>query len=109
MHFPDYKEVDEPLLCLLYFHGGADYAVRPSETYEPLAQHFGVTQEDQKRPRPDGYSGSQWKNHVQWARQRLINHGLLDGSTRGIWRLSPAGINLASRVASAYKALRLSN
>lgn len=109
MDFPDYQEMDEPLLCFIYFHGGPDYAVRPRDTYEPLAEFFGLTQEDKRSPRPDGYSGVHWKNHAQWARQRLINHGFLDGSTRGIWRLLPAGVNLASRVAAGYAALRLSN
>jgi restriction endonuclease Mrr len=104
MHFPDFQEMDEPLLCLMYFNGGS---VRPRDTYDPLAEFFGLTSKDRMRPRPDGYTGSHWKNRVQWARQRLINHGFLDGSTRGIWRLSPAGMNRASRVASGYASLRL--
>ena len=109
MSFPDYREMDEPLLCFIYLNGGADYAVRPSSTYEPLAEFFGLTREDRIRPRPDGYPGAHWQNRVQWERQRLINQGFLDGSTRGVWRLSPDGINRASRLASPYGALRRSN
>ncbi|WP_425156200.1 winged helix-turn-helix domain-containing protein [Candidatus Binatus sp.] len=101
--------MDEPLLCFIYYNGGSNYSVRPSETYEPLAGFFMLSEEDKRRPRPDGYTGVHWKNYVQWARQRLINHGFLDGSTRGIWRLSPAGVNLASNVAARYTALRLSD
>ena len=50
--------------------------------------------------------GSQWHNRMQWARQRLINHGLLDGSERGFWRLTPEGLERAGRVANKYANLK---
>ncbi|WP_425156069.1 winged helix-turn-helix domain-containing protein [Candidatus Binatus sp.] len=90
--------MDEPLLCFIYLNGGSGFAVRSRTVYEPLAELFGLTQADQKRSRPDGHAGVHWHNRVQWERQRLINKGLLDGSTRGVWRLSPAGIDRASLV-----------
>lgn len=38
-------------------------------------------------------SGSErFLNQVQWARQYLVFDGLLDGSKRGIWTLTPRGI-----------------
>jgi hypothetical protein len=108
MRFPDYQEMDEPLLCFIYLNGGSGYAIRPGFTYEPLAEFFGLTREDRRRPRSDGFPGVQWQNRLQWERQRLINQGFVDGSTPGIWRLSPAGVNRASRLVSRYRALRLS-
>jgi restriction system protein len=34
---------------------------------------------------------SRWRNSVQWARQRLITRGELDGSVRGIWKITDKG------------------
>src|SRR5512147_1664449 len=38
---------------------------------------------------PSGYI--RWEHHVQWARQRLINLGLMDAPRRGVWRLTEGG------------------
>ena len=106
MAMPEYEDMEEPLLCYIFFNGGKGYSVRPADTYDPLADFFGLSRDERIRPRPDGYSGSQWQNRVQWTRQRLINHGDLDGSIRGVWRLSPQGVQRATRVSSRYSALR---
>ena len=105
MDFPEYEDMEEPLLCYIYFNGGEEYEVRPADTYDPLADYFGLSQAERNRPRPDGHSGSHWQNRVQWTRQRLINHGYLDGSTRGIWRLNAQGRQRAERVAHRYEIL----
>ena len=34
---------------------------------------------------------SRWRNSVQWTRQRLIMKGELDGSVRGIWKITDKG------------------
>ena len=36
-------------------------------------------------------STRKWANLVQWVRQRLVDLGQIDGSQRGIWRITPAG------------------
>ena len=36
-------------------------------------------------------STRRWWNLVQWVRQRLVDKGEVDGSMRGIWRITPAG------------------
>src|SRR5436305_803760 len=37
-------------------------------------------------------SGSpRWDNYIRWARQALVNAGLMDGSRRGLWAISDAG------------------
>ncbi|HVA81063.1 MAG TPA: winged helix-turn-helix domain-containing protein [Candidatus Binataceae bacterium] len=106
MHFPDYEEMDEPLLCFILLNGGPDHAVQPNVVYEPLADFFGLTKEDKIKARADGYAGRQWHNRVQWARQRLVNQGYLVGSLRNVWRLSAAGVKRASLVADKYAALK---
>jgi restriction system protein len=32
-----------------------------------------------------------WWNLVQWVRQKLVERGEIDGSTRGVWRITDAG------------------
>ncbi|MEP6820843.1 MAG: winged helix-turn-helix domain-containing protein [Chthoniobacterales bacterium] len=55
-------------------------------------------------------SGSErFLNQVQWARQYLVFEGLLDGSKRGIWTLTPRGMktHLADDDAKAIFAKRV--
>ena len=105
MGFPEYDDMEGPLLCYIYFNGGSSYSASPSETYKPLADFFGLSKEERNRPRPDGYSGTQWQNRVQWTRQRLINRDDLDGSIRNVWRLTPQGVRRARRIADRYESL----
>ena len=106
MPFPNYEDMDEPLLCFILLNGGHDHKVATNSTYEPLADFFGLAREERVRQRYDGRGGSQWHNRIQWARQRLINHGLLDGSERGFWKLTPEGLERAKRVANRYASLK---
>lgn len=106
MPFPRYEDMDDPLLCFILLNGGQDHGVSAHSTYEPLADFFRLTNPERKEPRPDGYSEARWHNRVQWARQRLINHGYLDGSQHGIWRLTAAGLQRAERVVSKYENLK---
>ena len=94
--FPDYEEIADALLALLMAWGGSNGELRPDECYEPLGEYFGLTKEQRTSPRPDGRGGSAWENTIQWARQRLINHAMLDGSTRGVWRITALGRVYAS-------------
>jgi restriction system protein len=36
-------------------------------------------------------STRKWANLVQWVRQRLVDAGEIDGSTRGVWKITHAG------------------
>lgn len=108
MPIPEYEELADALLAFVYLNGGDEYEVRAGSTYEPLAEFFALSQVERSRPRPDGYSGSDWHNKVQWTRQRLINHGLLYGPQhgfwrRGVWRLTRAGISRASLIAHKHR------
>src|SRR5207248_9672407 len=40
---------------------------------------------------PSNPSIFRWHNLVQWSRQKLVEKGDLDGSTRGIWKLTARG------------------
>ena len=106
MPFPEYEDMDDPLLCFILLNGGRDHEVSAGSTYEPLADFFRLTKHERNDPRPDGRSEPEWHNRVQWARQRPINHGYLDGSRDGFWRLTAAGLQRAERVVSKYETLK---
>ena len=107
MPFPDYESLADALLCFIYLNGGSRYEVRADSTYEPLADHFSLSQEERTRPRPDGYPGRDWHNHVQWARRRLINNGLAEEKRiRGLWELSAQGALRARSSVNKYEDLR---
>lgn len=98
MAFPEYKELEEPLLCYIYRRGGANCQVRTEDAYEALADHFGLTDAERGVPRPGEPGEPQWNNMVRWARRKLKDAGYLDpGSPRGVWRLSSSGIARAKR------------
>lgn len=104
MLYPDYEKMEEPLLCYIYLNGGQYFKVLANSTYKPLGDFFGLSPEDQKRPRNDGYSGSGWEIRVQWTRQKLINQGYIGKSIeRGIWTLTKKGVERAQKVTHKYK------
>jgi restriction endonuclease Mrr len=106
MPFPEYEDMDDSLLCFILLNGGDAHKVTANSTYEPLADFFGLTRDERVRQRRDGRGGSQWHNRVQWDRQRLINHGYLDGKERGFWKLTPEGFQRASSIVSKYTSLK---
>jgi len=96
--FPEHEEIVDPLLCFILLNGGHQYEIRAAEVYEPLAVFFGLTKTERTQSRKDGRSGRQWDNQVQWARQRLINRGLVESGGHGVWRLTGAGVRRAMQV-----------
>lgn len=46
---------------------------------------------------------SRWRNSVQWTRQRLLLKGELDGSVRGVWRITDKGKARVEREWSSWK------
>jgi 5-methylcytosine-specific restriction protein B len=88
MPFPARRELEVSLLHLLDRLGGE---AEPKALYDPLAQMFPqLTAEDLADVR-GADQRNRWINDVQWVRQRLVDRGELDGSVRGIWRLTAAG------------------
>jgi len=96
--FPDYEALEEPLLRFIYENGGENHEVHSSETYRPLADHFGLSAAERAKPRGDGRDEPLWNNMVQWARRKLKDRGYLARSAHGTWRLSDAGILAAQKI-----------
>jgi restriction system protein len=87
MAFPTQTELEIPLLQLLDSLGGEAI---PRNIYDRLAQQFpGITESDLQLRMDAG--AVKWWNHVQWARQKLVQYGEIDGSVRGVWRITDKG------------------
>lgn len=106
MTFPAYEDIEEPLLCYIFFHGGHEYQVHARDTYRPLADFFGMSPAQRGEALSDGTGRSRWNNMVQWARRKLNDRGYLADSPRGSWRLSESGISAASRLQHKYSKLK---
>ncbi len=89
MSFPKQSEIELPLLKLLHQLGGK---AEPKELYPKLRENFPQLTEDDVTARlPSSPSTFRWHNLVQWSRQKLVDKGELDGSTRGVWKLTRRG------------------
>src|SRR5438552_11506313 len=89
MSFPKKSEIELPLLKTLQDLGGK---AEPKELYPKLATIFPqLTQEDLAARLPSSPSTFRWHNLVQWSRQKLVEKGEIDGSTRGVWKLTARG------------------
>jgi restriction system protein len=59
---------------------------------------------------PSSPSTFRWHNLVQWSRQKLVEKGEIDGSTRGVWKLTPRGRARATgSEANSYEELLLAH
>ena len=105
MPFPEYQDIEDPLLCEIYSSGGS---VRARDTYKPLADYFSLTPAERRMTRDevhhDGKDEPHWNNMVQWARRKLKERGYLAHAGFGIWQLSEEGVRAAERVCKAKKA-----
>lgn len=91
MPYPKYKEIETPLLLLIHKSGGE---LTANASYEPLAIHFNLHQEEKDQLLNDGTNRPSWHIRVQWARNTLVKQGYLykeSESKRGLWKLTPAG------------------
>ena len=89
MSFPKQSEIELPLLKALYELGGK---AEPKEIYPRVAKVFPqLTPEDLAARTPSSPSIFRWHNLVQWTRQKLIEKEQIDGSTRGVWKLTARG------------------
>lgn len=95
---PPYPDVEKELLLLLFRSGGSKFSRKADEVYSPLADVFGLTQEQRTRLHPDREE-SAWNNRVQWARRKLVDSGLIFRGPRGVWRLTEIGRRQAEAIA----------
>jgi restriction system protein len=93
--FPKQIDVELPLLKALADLGGE---APPREIYRLVASQFPTLTLEEQEERLESYpSTKKWNNLVQWARQRLVDLGEIDGSERGIWRMTATGRERLSR------------
>ena len=89
MPFPQQKDIEVPLLKALVQLGGE---AKPRDVYPLVASFFPELTSEEQEERLENYPYvRKWSNLVQWVRQRLVDQEQIDGSTRGIWRITPAG------------------
>lgn len=89
MSYPKQSEVELPLLKLLHELGGK---TAPKQIYPRLTTNFPqLTEEELKARMVSSPATFRWHNLVQWTRQKLIENGDVDGSTRGVWKLTAKG------------------
>jgi restriction system protein len=89
MAFPKQFEIELPLLQTIQELGGSG---KPKEIYPHVSKRFPqLTEEDLIAKLPSSPSTFKWHNLVQWCRQGLIDKGELDGTTRGVWKLTQKG------------------
>lgn len=79
-----------PIIKALRELGGSG---TPSEVVEYVVRDLGISEEEQKKVHKK--TGEPIvKNDIHWARNILRGGGLIDGSTRGVWRLTPKGFTI---------------
>ena len=89
MAFPRQVEIEIPLLQALVELGGEG---RPRDVYPLVAKRFPQLTPEEEEERLENYpSTRKWSNLVQWIRQRLVDLGQIDGSQRGIWKITDSG------------------
>jgi len=87
--FPKQAEIEVPLLQVLVELGGEG---RPRDIYPLVAKRFPQLTPEEQEERLENYpSTRKWSNLVQWIRQRLVDLGQVDGSQRGIWKITAVG------------------
>jgi len=97
---PKQREIEIPLLEVLVEIGGEG---EPREIYPLVTGKFPDLREDDLAERlPSG--GNKWTNRIQWVRQRLVQQGEIDGSTRGVWRITDEGRDRISEAGDARPA-----
>ena len=111
MSYPTSDQIRDALHSLIYFRGRSDFRIESSDAYQPLADHFQLTEQERKQPRESekNISRPQWNNMIQWARNDLNKAGYLSSnSPRGIWQLSNSGVIAAQEVSLKHRGLQIS-
>jgi len=88
MPFPKQRDLEIPLLRAIQQAGGA---AQPRDLYPKLATLFSLSVEEQEERLPNSPTTRKWWNLVQWVRQHLVEAEEIDGSTRGVWKLTAKG------------------
>jgi len=88
---PTQRQLEVPLLRAILKRGGVvQVRAQGREVDEALADQFSLTTEQRTTTFPDRPE-SVWSNRIRWTRMSLVQKGELDGSQRGMWRLTEQG------------------
>jgi restriction system protein len=85
-----------PILDAIRELGGSG---KPREVCDLVAERSTVTDKRLEESLKSGQT--RYYNQVHWARQYLVWEGLLDGSTHGVWTLTPTGYKTKLDAAAA--------
>lgn len=98
---PKTKDIEIPLLLSIQKFGGK---AKAQDIYPEVRKHFPqLSEADIAEPLPSG--GNKWTNRIQWARQRLIEHGEVSSPGHGIWAITDKGLARLKEEASAQKTI----
>ena len=87
-----------PILDALRELGGSG---KPREVCDLIAENRGLSDKKLEETLKSGQT--RYYNQVHWARQYLVWESLLDGSTRGVWSLTPSGYKTTLDAPAAHK------
>ncbi len=87
-----------PILDAIRELGGSG---KPREVCDLIAERSAITDTRLEESLKSGQT--RYYNQVHWARQYLVWEGLLDGSTHGVWALTPTGYKTTLNDAAARK------
>jgi len=94
---PPQSRVELPLLREILARGGRmEMRTHFDEVADSLAKEFGLTPQQNSAKTGDKRT-TVWKNRIQWVRQHLITKGDVDGSERGVWKLTAQGKSRVER------------
>lgn len=87
-----------PILDALRELGGSG---KPREVCDLIAERQGLSDKKLEETLKSGQT--RYYNQVHWARQYLVWENLLDGSTRGVWSLTPLGYKTSLDTFAGHK------
>lgn len=86
MSIPDYETIMLPLLK--YVGDGNEHSIREAVIY--ISDHFSLTEEEKNETLASGQTYVY--NRVGWARTYMLKAGLLEKTTRGVFRITDVGL-----------------
>ena len=87
MPIPSEKEIEIPLIHLIYALGGK---AKPAQVFDILEDYFNLSPKERSELVPGG-TDFKFRNRVKWVRNSLCDRELLDRTIRGIWRITEKG------------------
>jgi hypothetical protein len=88
-------EFRRPLLEVLRDAGGS---LPVSDALDRVGERMaGRLNDVDRQPLPSDHRQLRWRNTVQWTRNYLADEGRIDRSVRGVWTITPAGLDWLDR------------